>query len=423
MSSPPGNPDARDREGATRTADAGPRPDRLRATLRRHGLVRRPRPIRDFLAREGVRFTEGNRVEVFEDGAAGLAAMLAAIERAEKRIHLETYIYRSDATGRRFADALEARARAGVAVRVLYDAIGSLTLDTAIFRGLRAAGGEIVAFNPIRGLYPRWLPRRRDHRKLLIVDGAIGFTGGLNIGDEYDKGPDDGIAHWRDTHLAIEGPAVRDLEAVFLESWFRADAPNLPWTALLAEEPSPRGDIRCAVVPDGPVYRRRMMRDLFLIGMYGSTRQVDLTSPYFAPDRRVLRALSVTSGRGLRISLILAGYTDHPILRRAARNLIPRLLATGVEVFEHHAAMLHAKSAVFDSRWVVVGTSNLDRQSFQHSYEVNLILEGGDIAQRLQAIFQRDRARSTRIDEGMLARRGWAERLLDRASAVILRLI
>ena len=385
--------------------------------------MRRPRPIRDFLAREGVRFTEGNRVEIYEDGASGIAAMLAAIGGAQKRIHLETYIFRSDATGRRFVEALEARARAGVAVRVLYDALGSLSIDTAMFRGLRAAGGQVVAFNPWRRFYPRWLPRRRDHRKVLVVDGTVGFVGGLNIGDEYDKGPHDGTGFWRDTHLALRGPAVRDLEAVFLESWFRADAPNLPWTALLSDEPAVCGDVRCAIVPDGPVYRRRMMRDLFLIGLYGSTRQVDLTSPYFAPDRRVMRALGVVSARGVKVSLILAGYTDHPILRRASRNLIPRLSATGVEVYEHHTSMLHAKSAVFDNRWVLVGTSNLDRQSFEHSYEVNVILEGGAVAARLQAMFDRDRDRSTRVDERMLARRGLLERLLDRLSAVILRFI
>jgi len=396
---------------------------RLRATLKRHGILRRPSRLRRFLRARELRFTTGNRVEIFDYGKAGLAAMLEAIGQAQSRVHLETYILRSDGTGRSFFAVLAERARSGVDVRLLYDAFGSLALDERALDDLRAAGAEVVAFNPLRRFYPHWFPRRRDHRKLLIVDGRVGFIGGLNIGDEYDAGPDDGAAGWRDTHFKVEGPVVRDLEAVFLESWFRADAPDLPWGYLLDARTEQSGDVRCAVVADGPVYRRRVTRDLLVMGLESARAAVCLTSPYFAPDRRVLRALMMAGERGIRVGLLLAGKSDHPVLRRAAHILLPRLLGAGVSVWEHERSMLHAKTAVFDDRWAVVGTSNLDRQSFQHSYEVNLVIEGGEIPRRLKDSFERDLTHSRRIDQGVLASRSVFELFLDRVSALVLRVI
>ncbi len=395
-------------------------PDRVRAALRRHGLVRRPRALHRFLRRHGLRFTDANRLQIFATGDAGLAAMLAAIEAARRRVHLETYILRSDTTGRRFLAALERKARAGVAVRLLYDAVGSLSLDPGALAGLGAAGGDVVAFNPLRRLYPRWLPRRRDHRKILVVDGAVAFTGGLNIGDEYNVGREGPGAPWRDTNVQVEGPAVQDLEAVFLESWFRADGPELPWSEVLGAAPPPCGTERIAVVADGPSYRRRVLRDLVALALRTARADVRLTSPYFAPDHKILGALSQAGRRGIRVTLLLAGYSDHPVLRRAARALLPRLLASGVAVYEHHRAMLHAKTSVVDDHWAMAGTSNLDRQSFEHSYEVNLVVEGGSVPTELAALFDADVAEATRIDVVGLAQRGVVERVVDRVCALAL---
>lgn len=395
-------------------------PVRVRAALRRHGLVRRPRPLRRFLRRHGLRFTEGNRVQVYATGDAGLAAMLAAIERAERRIHLETYILRADEIGSRFLAALTAKARAGVTVRVLYDGFGSFRLDRRALAPLVAAGGEVVVFNPIRRFYPRWLPRRRDHRKILVVDGAIAFTGGLNIGDEYNAGAAGPAGAWRDTHVQVDGPAARELEAVFLESWFRADGPNLPWGDLLDRAVPARGPDRVAVIPDGPAYRRRVIRDLILLALGTAEARVRLTSPYFAPDRRVLGALRRAHRRGVQVSLLLAGRTDHPVLRRATRALLPGLLAEGILVYEHYGVFVHAKSSVIDDAWAIAGTSNLDRQSFEHSYEVNLLFEGCHVPARLAAQFDADVLDALAIDAARLAGRGALERVIDRLCAVAL---
>ena len=398
----------------------GATPRRMRAALRRHGLVPRPEALRRYLRRQGLRFTDGNRVRPFTSGDLGLAAMLDAIEGAAQRIHLETYILRGDATGRSFLAALTRQARAGVGVRVLYDAFGSLALDPAELDALRDAGGQVVAFNPLRRFYPRWLPRRRDHRKILVVDGRIAFTGGLNIGDEYNTGPAAGPATWRDTHLQLEGPAVQDLDAVFLESWFRADGAELPWSQILAQPAALAGDDRVAVVPDGPSYRRRIVRDLVLLALASARHSVRLTSPYFAPDAKVLAAMARAARRGTAITLLVAGRTDHPILRRATRNLLPRLIVAGVAAYEYEHSMLHAKTTVLDNVWALAGTSNLDRQSFEHSYEVNLVIDGGDVPGQLAAVQDGDNERATRVDVARLARRGVVERAVDRACALAL---
>jgi cardiolipin synthase len=398
--------------------------NRLSSPLRRHGLLPRPAAIAELIRDRSLRFTEGNRVDLYETGREGLAAMLAAIEGARRRVHLETYILRSDATGRRFLEALTRRASAGVEIRVLYDGFGSIGLDESALERLRGAGGDVVAFNPIARFWPRFAPRRRDHRKILVVDGAVAFTGGLNIGDEYAQGLAGNAREsvWRDAHVRIEGPCVRDLEAVFLESWFRADGPALAWHTLLEGERPRAGSVRCAVLSDGPAHRRRRMRELLVSALREAEHEVRLVSPYFAPGRRVLEVLAEASTRGVRVALLLAGdRTDHPSLRRASRAVLPGLLECGVRVHEYDVEMMHAKLACFDESWAIVGSSNLDRQSFEHSYEVNLVIEDAGVAKRLRDRIDADLARARPVDLDSLARRSAFERLLDRLAALLLR--
>jgi cardiolipin synthase len=414
----PGGRRASDRQPGGPTAP--PVPPRITAGLKRHGLVRRPDEIAEILRRRGLRFSEGNAVELFDCGRAAFPAMLEAIRGARDFVHLETYLLRADRIGSRFLEALTERAASGVEVRVLYDAVGSYGLDPNALEPLRRAGAQVVVFNPIRRFYPRWAPRRRDHRKLLIVDGEIGFTGGLNVGDEYDAGvvAGPGDAGWRDSHVRVRGPATRDLGAVFLESWFRAGGTDLPWDSLLQAPAETCGSERCGVLPDGPVYLRRAMRDLLVSALGGAKRSARLTSPYFAPDHGVLEALEHAAERGVRVELVLAGHTDHPLMRRGARSTLERLLERGVQVHEYTAARLHAKTAVFDGSYGIVGTSNLDRQSFQHNYEVNLVVDGS-LPERLDGLFEADLARSIELTLERLARRGRMTKLFDRLAAAV----
>jgi cardiolipin synthase len=396
---------------------------RLRAGLRRHGVVPRPPALRRLLRANDVRFTYGNSIDLYRDGRSGLEAMLDAIAVARRRIHLETYIFRGDETGRRFVAAMAERARAGVEVRLLYDGVGSLALDVGALAELLDAGGDAVAFNPLGRLYPRWAPRRRDHRKLLVIDGEVAFTGGLNIGDEYLLGSGGAAGqqgYWRDAHVRITGPAVAMLEAVFLESWFRADGPDRPWADFAPSPPAAAGGEAVAVVADGPTYHLRRVRDLLRAALARSEQRVRLATPYFVPGRPLRAALASAAARGVQVDLLLAGYTDHPLLRWAARDRLPGLLAAGVRVYEYERAMMHAKVAVFDGRWALLGTSNLDRQSLQHSYEVNLLVEGDGTPARLHEMLGQDMASSREVTIDELEGRGALERLRDRIAAFLL---
>jgi len=396
---------------------------RLQSGLRRHGLLPRPDDLSRALRRRAVQFSDGNAIDLYDCGRAAYPVMLDAIASAREFVHLETYTLRADRAGSRFLEALSDRAADGLDVRLLYDAVGSHELDPSALGPLQRAGGDIVAFNPMGRIYPRWAPRRRDHRKLLIVDGAVAFTGGLNIGDEYDAEPvaAGGQRGWRDTHVRVRGPVLRDLGAVFLESWFRSGGAELPWRALLGAEAGCPGSVRCGVLPDGPVYRRRAMRDILVSALDGSRLTARLTSPYFAPDRRVLEALERAAERGVRVELILAGRTDHPILRRGARSTVERLLRRGASVYEYVAAMLHAKSAVFDDQLAIVGSSNLDRQSFQHNYEVNLVVVGAELPRQLDRLFESDLRQSAALTLEDLSRRGPFTRAIDFLAARVVR--
>ena len=407
-------------EGKERRRGAG---KRLRAGLRRHGVIPPPAALRQLLRASDVRFTRGNRVQLFRDGRSGLDAMLAAIEGAQHRVHLESYIFRDDETGQRFLRSLTSRARAGVEVRLLVDGVGSRVLSPAALAELRAAGGDAVAFNPLGRVWPRWAPRRRDHRKILIVDDELGYMGGLNVGDEYYYGSPAGAGRrvqWRDAHLSIRGPAVALLDAVFLESWFRADAPDHPASMLpaaIVEEP---GGETLGLLPDGPTYHRRRMRELLIRALERARERACFVTPYFDPDARLRWALADAAARGVRVDVLIAGWSDHPILRWAARARLPELLEQNVRCYEFETAMMHAKLAVFDERWAVVGTSNLDRQSLQHSYEVNLLVEGGELPQELARLVDEDLAVARPVTQQSLSARPWQTRLRDRMAALVL---
>jgi len=274
----------------------------------------------------------------------------------------------------------------------------------------------VVAFNPLSRFYPRWTPRRRDHRKILIVDEKTAFTGGLNIGDEYRIGTayhGGDVVPWRDAHVRIQGPAVAYLEAAFLESWFRADGPDRPWTTLADPGPGEPGGESIGVVADGPTYHRRRMRDVLISALDRAEHSARIVTPYFTPGLRLRRALAEAAARGVRVEVLIAGYSDHPSLRWAARVRLPRLLEHGVRIFEYEDAMMHAKVAVFDDDWAILGTSNLDRQSLRHNYEVNLIVEGEELPAKLAAMIGDDIASATEITADTLAQRPLYERFRD----------
>jgi cardiolipin synthase len=357
----------------------------------------------------------GNELSFFTNGRSGLDAMLEAIAAAKQSVWIETYTFRDDATGQRFAAALRERVAAGIEVRVLYDAIGSFETQPWAFTPIEALGGSVRVFNPASR--PGLPLRRRDHRKILVVDTQVAFIGGLNIGDEYYEGSPGSDREWRDLHVRVRGPVARQLAHAFLDGWTRAGELRRQVERLPDGSTAEPGRSECGVILDGPYYPRRRMRDL-LLQMIGRARaEVRLTSPYFFPGRRMLRALRGAARRGVAVHLLMAGHTDHPLLLRASRSTYPRLLRAGVQIYEYDRTMLHAKLSVFDGRHAILGTSNLDLQSLVHNLEVNLIIATPQDAQRLGEIHATDTAAARRVET---ASRGLTH-YLDRAIGAVAR--
>ncbi len=385
-------------------------------------LTHRDARLNHLLDGAGIPFTRGNAVDVYRLGSAGLDAMLAAIQGAKHWVDLETYILRADETGRRFLAALAERARAGVEIRLQYDDFGARGVGARVLRPLREAGVEVAVFNPLLRSSPGER-RQRDHRKILVIDGEVAFTGGLNVANECHDGTRHrgrSLAAWRDLHLRIAGPAVDQLETVFLESWSVAKGAGIQRRAR-AEPSVPCGDQVLAILPDGPRRNTARLHDLLCAALEATERDALFVTPYFLPGARMRSAMTAAAERGVRLEVLVAGYNDHPMVARAVRSLLPSFVQRGVEVFEYEGALMHAKAAIFDGTWAIVGTSNLDQQSFFHAYEVNVIARGGTLPGVLADIVREDLKGARRVTSESLARRPTLARLRDRAAAAVVR--
>lgn len=354
-----------------------------------------------------------HKLRLLRDGEQAFPAMLDDIARARTTVCFETYILRDDRTGRTFGDALMDRASAGVEVNLLYDTWGSSVTDRFLAR-LKRAGVRVLPYRPVTaGVRDRRLLRslwRRDHKKSLIIDGLVGYTGGLNISDEYAP-PTVGGSNWRDTHLRIEGPAARELEYFFLRTWQRERGAPLAEARYSAppRTPDPRVQVICSEKRRGRGDIGREYRDA--IG--GARSRIWLTNAYFLPTLRLLRALSAAARRGVDVRVIVAGTTDVRAVRYASRSIYGRLLRAGVRVYEYLGRVLHAKTAVVDGFWSTVGSSNLDSQSLKMNLEVNAFVRGERFARALEEMFREDLESCDEITLDSWERRGVVDRALS----------
>jgi cardiolipin synthase len=347
------------------------------------------------------------------DGRAAFAAMFDSIERARSHVFLEMYIFAADGTGREFLDRLAAAARRGVRVMVLVDAWGSWTTPASFWEPLRAAGGKIRFFRPIRrGLLPF-----RNHHKLLLVDDTVAWIGGMNVADEY-RGGRRGEPPWRDFILGVEGPDAARLRRPFLRMWIRADRPLLfraifrPHAAR-GEDGPPAGGVR--FITSGPGETARLALQAHREVIRGAGGGVDLAMGYFFPPGRILRELRRAIRRGVRVRLLVARHTDVPPMRWAARGLYGRLLRMGVEVYEYLPAMLHAKLAVAGDT-VVVGSANLDLRSDRLNHEITAVVRDPGVAAAARREFAADLARAERVQLATWRRRPLVDRLREHLS-------
>jgi cardiolipin synthase A/B len=357
--------------------------------------------------------TIGNtHASLLKDGLQAFPSMLAAIAAAERTICFETYILRDDATGTKFAEALKERARNGVQVNLIFDGWGS-SVSEQFLLDLALSGVRTLNFQPVRffGRFGRVIARlkRRNHRKSLTVDGKVGFTGGLNISDDYSA-IEHGGRGWRDTHVRLEGPPVIELERLFLETWRRYKGAPLEERRYAREKVPP-----AAVKILGNAFRadRKDIRKAYVNAMGTAQKNIYLTHAYFMPPSRIVKALMKAARGKVRVAVILAASTDVHLVLWAARGLYQRLLRAGVEVYEWEGRILHAKTAVVDGRWATVGSANLDSLSLRQNLEVNAVFEDPAFAEAVERMFVEDLAQCRRITREWLRERPIGERLLS----------
>jgi cardiolipin synthase A/B len=372
----------------------------------------------------------GNRVELLQDGPGTYAAMFDAIESARDHINLESYILEAEGPGEEFARRLTAKAKAGVRVNVLYDSFGSLSTPDSYWDELRADGVNVCEYNPLRrlgNLLSRAL-HLRDHRKLMVVDGRIGFIGGVNISSVYSagssplaamagSGADAGDAAppkpgWRDTHVRVEGPIVAQLQRLFMRHWSKHSSIALRGSHYFPPL-APAGHQRVAVAACDAGRRRNPFYRALLSALDASQHRIFLTTAYLVPTRRLMRSLLRAARRGVEVHLMLPGVSDFWAPLQAGRSHYSKLLRAGIHVHELHDTLLHAKTCVIDGLWTTVGSSNLDWRSFLHNAEANLVILDAGLAQEMERVFMDDVARSREILRDEWARRGWRQRVVE----------
>ncbi|MBE0568244.1 MAG: cardiolipin synthase B [Deltaproteobacteria bacterium] len=358
----------------------------------------------------GSPLTSGNKVTLLIDGPATYAAMFKAMENARDHINMETFIIEDDETGRRFSDLMVKKQAEGVQVNLIYDGRGSIGTPAPFFQRLRDAGIQVLAFNPVNPLKARksWSLAHPDHRKLLIVDGRIAFTGGVNISSVYSSSPsgrrrrsggkqDKGSPiPWRDTDVQIEGPAVAEFQILFLETWELQKGPKLSGRNYFPD-PNAAGNALVRAVASSPGESNRLTFVLYVAAITFSERSLHVTNAYFVPDDQTVNALRDAAGRGVDVRILLPGSTDVSLTLSAGRYYYSELLKSGVRLYERRDALLHAKTAVIDGAWSTVGSTNMDFWSFSSNDEVNAVILSKEFASEMERMFAADIAASHEI--------------------------
>lgn len=352
----------------------------------------------------------GNRVETLVNGNEIFPAMLRAMRAAKNTITFETYIYWRGDIADQFADVLAEKARSGVSVKVLLDWVGSLPMDEGLIEKMQKAGVEVVRFRPVK-----WhtLDRinNRTHRKLLIIDGRIGFTGGVGIGDEWN-GDARTPAEWRDTHYQIDGPAASELQAAFAEHWIEATGELLMgdryFPALV-----PVGDFDAQVVLSS-THQRNVMHLMLMTALASAEKNIRIGTPYFVPDAITLQQLLEARKRGVEIEIIVPGpKTDARVVRSASRHFWGDLLRAGVKISEFQPTMYHCKVVIIDGVWVSVGSTNIDERALRLNDEANINFYDERLARRQIQLFEADLSRSKPYTTSQWEQRGVREKVTD----------
>ena len=365
----------------------------------------------------GPGFVDGNQVSALYNGDEVFPAMLEAIRSARRTITFESYIYWSSRVGHQFTEALTERARAGVRTHVIIDWAGSQKIDHDDIAGLREAGVEVVFYRPLH-FYQLDHFNHRTHRKLLVVDGRVGFTGGMGVADKW-LGHAQDKEHWRDSHFRAEGPVVAQLQAAFMDDWFETrgvvlDGPG--YYPDLDREGSQLGQVFWSSPKGG----NGNLRIMFLLAIAAASKRILIANSYFVPDQTTVEMLAEARRRGVDVEIIVPGpILDAQVVRRASRSLWGPLLEAGVKIYEYQPTMYHTKVMVVDDIWVSVGSTNFDDRSFRLNQEANLNVYDQGFAAGQAAAFAKDRAQSREVTLQAWQHRSALERVEEWAAGVL----
>ena len=379
--------------------------------------VNDPRFIKTMGVLLGPSIVDGNKIVALNNGEEIFPAMLAAIKSAQKSINFETYIYWSEDIGRQFSDALSDRARHGVKVHLLIDAVGSSKMEEGLLDKMRDAGVEIRKYHPLRW-YNLSRMNNRTHRKLLVVDGLVGFTGGVGIAELWTghaQDPD----HWRDMQFQVEGPVVGQMQATLIDNWIKTTG-----KVLHGDDYFPRlekvGNSPAQLFSSSPTGGSESMQLMYLLAISAAERSIYISSAYFVPDELMLQTLVSAMQRGVKIKIITPGkYIDAEAVRGASRGLWGELLQAGAEIYEFQPTMFHTKMVIADELLVSVGSTNLDERSMRLNDEANLNIYDHEFALQQIATFEKDLTRSKRISYSQWQQRPLKEKITERALALL----
>jgi cardiolipin synthase len=362
--------------------------------------------------------SQDNHVDIFTDGHAKFETLLQDIEKAQRHIHLLYYIIRDDELGRRVIGSLTRKAREGLEVRILYDDIGSSSVSPRFFRELKEAGGEVAAFFPSTIRYLNFRVNFRNHRKLAVIDGKIGYIGGFNIGNEY-IGLDQYMGFWRDTHLRVSGSAVHTMQAMFLLDWNLAASSRVDYTPDYFPNWNAGGQVPMQIVGSGPNTRWRHIENAYIKMIHAAKKTVYVQTPYFIPDDGLLNALIIASLSGIDVRVMVPGKPDHMFVHWASYYYLGELLQAGVKCYLYKNGFLHAKTIVVDGAIASVGTANFDFRSLKLNFEANAMIYDHNVAEQLQCIYIKDIEASEELTMENYRNRSWSIRIKESVSRLL----
>ena len=351
--------------------------------------------------------------EVLTDGDQAFSRIIEQLEKANHHIHLEYYIVRHDGLGNQIKDVLIRKAKEGVIVRFLYDAVGSWKLSKKYIKDLKEAGVQIIPFSPVRMPIFNNKINFRNHRKIIVIDGNIGFVGGLNIGDEY-LGKDEYFGFWRDTHLYVKGKAVRSLQLIFLQDWYYMTEESLLSPEYLSPsltEQKQHGGVQ--MIAGGPDQEWEVIKNLFFTMITSAKKSIWIASPYFIPDDDIFSALKVAALSGIDVRLLIPNRPDKKIVFYASRSYFPELMEAGVKIYEYEKGFLHSKVIIVDGEVASIGTANMDMRSFHLNFEVNAFLYNTNSLRKLVEDYEVDILHSQPIVKEVFANRPIYQRVME----------